>query len=522
VGQEDAAEAVAAALSGSVARHVFVAGRDDGDRLPIVLALIERARRETARRPRAEARAPAALVAEDLTRMGLFGGLESVRPGAPPRIHPGALLRAEDGVVVVDADRLARTGALWADFRTALRDRRVLLEAAPGTGPNARTLAARSVPLRARVVLVGDEGTYARLFDEDHAFTALVPVKATLERRTRATRAAVRAHVAFAREVAEREGLRPLAASALAILVEESCRASGRQGWLSLRFLRVAEWLRESDRVAGARRARQIEGRDVLAARRRIAVRLGVQERRVFEDVLAGRVLIDTSGRAVGQVNGLAVHDYGNLGLVARITATAGPGRQGVVNVEREVALSGASYDKGVHILTGYLTERLACFRAVAAAIRIVFEQSYEHLTGDSATCAEACAVLSALADVPIRQDLAITGSMNQHGEVQSIGGVTEKIEAFHDLCAARGLTGTQGVVIPRANVPDLMLRPDVVASARAGRFRVHAITRVEEGIALLTDRPAGRTNTPGTFRPGSVFALAADRLARLKRVRPR
>jgi predicted ATP-dependent protease len=296
-------------------------------------------------------------------------------------------------------------------------------------------------------------------------------------------------------------------------------RDARRAGRVSLHVARVADWLREADQAAAQRGARQVERQDVLEARRREAERLGVHERRVKEAVVEGLILIDVQGRAVGQVNGLAVHDYGSLGKVARITATVGPGEEGIVNVEREVSLSGATYDKGVHILAGWLTETFACSRPTTLAARVVFEQSYGHLTGDSATCGEACALVSALARVPVRQDLAITGSMNQHGEVQAIGGVNEKIEGFYDMCVACGLTGSQGVVIPRSNVPELMLRPDVVEACRRGRFSVHAISRIAEGITLLCDRPAGRTGRAGAFAAGSVLAAAAERLEAFARL---
>ena len=489
-GQARASEALATALEATVPQHVFVAGGDGPDRLPLVLALL-----------RAPTAARAVVVAEDLSRDGLFGA--SASPA-----EPGALLRADGGVLVLEVDDLVRDPELWTDVRRVLRDRRVL----------ARGRSA-SVAVSFVAVLVGHEGTYARLFDEDPSFTRIVPIKATVVTWTRADARTVRAYGSFALDVGAHERLRAVAPGALAALAEESMRATGRRGRLSLKFHRLRQWVREADHVAKSRGARRIEDRDVLEGRRRAAARLGAQERRTFEDVLAGRVLIGTAGEAVGQVNGLAVHDYGNLGLVARITATVGPGREGLVNVEREVALSGASYDKGVHILAGYLTEALACTHAAALSIRIVFEQSYGHLTGDSATCGEACAVLSALAELPVRQDLAITGSMNQHGAVQAIGGVNQKIEAFYDLCAARGLTGTQGVVIPESNADDLMLRRDVVAACRARRFHVHVIRRIEEGLALLTGRPAGRPTQGRDFPAGSVFALASERAEDLTRL---
>jgi predicted ATP-dependent protease len=509
-GQDRAADAVRAALGTSAVRHVYVSSDDSAGRLPVALDLVRRATGS----PTDET----VTLATDVSREGLLGWIEApAEAGASPSVRHGALLRAERGVLVVEVDVLSRSDDPWLEFRRALRDGTVLLRPRAGrAGTPSRTPASALVPVAARVVLVGEEETYARLFDEDRGFRDVVPVKATLESRMRATTPAIRAFAGFFEDLADRERLRPLAPSAFAALVEDSAREVGRQGWLSLRFPRAAERLREADLVAGDRGSRRVEARDVLEARRRAAARLGVHERRAFEAVLEGVVLIDTRGRVVGQVNGLAVHDYGNLGSVARITATVGPGREGIVNVEREVALSGASYDKGVHILAGYLTEALACRRTAALAVRIVFEQSYGHLTGDSATCAEACAVLSALARAPLRQDIAITGSMDQHGEVQAIGGVNEKVEAFFDLCAARGLTGTQGVVIPAANADDLMLRPDVVAACASGRFRVHAIARIEEGLGLLAGLPAGRTAVAGRFRPGSVFDLASRRMADL------
>jgi predicted ATP-dependent protease len=512
-----------AALRAPVPQHVYLSAADDPDRIPLVLALLEKV--GVRGLPSQEVRCDGlefsdhptssserVLVARDLSREGLFGRLdpEPATQDRPRKATKGALLRAHGGVLVVEVDALSRWGDVWDEFRQALRDQAVLLRTPADTAGGRRD----SVPVSTsvRVVLVAREGTYADLFDQDRGFPDVVRVKATLERTTRTSARSIRACVAFAHDVVTREGLRLVAPSGLAAFVEESVREAGRRGWLSLRFGRMAGWLREADQVAGERGSPRIEGADVLGARSRQASRMGVAERRVFQAVLDGIVLIDAQGAAVGQVNGLAIHDYGNLGKVARITATVGPGREGIVNVEREVALSGASYDKGVHILAGYLTELLACRGVASLSVRLVFEQSYGHLTGDSATCAEACAVLSALSRVPVRQDLAITGSMNQHGEVQAIGGVNEKIEGFYDLCVACGMTGTQGVVIPRANVDDLMLRPDVVDACRKGRFRIHAIGRVEEGIELLCGRPAGVADDHGRFPPGSVLAAAVTR----------
>jgi predicted ATP-dependent protease len=229
-------------------------------------------------------------------------------------------------------------------------------------------------------------------------------------------------------------------------------------------------------------------------------------------------ILVQTSGRRVGQVNGLAVYDFGDhrFGNVARITATAGGGQSGIVNVERLAELSGSSHDKGVMILSGYLRETFGYERPLAFTASLVFEQSYGGVDGDSATCAEVFALLSAISRVPLRQDLAVTGSMNQHGDVQAVGGVNDKIEGFFDVCAERGLTGTQGVLIPHANARDLMLREDVVAACAAGKFAIYAIDRIEQGVELLTGRPAGFVRAHGRFKKGSVYEAVERRLAKL------
>jgi predicted ATP-dependent protease len=247
---------------------------------------------------------------------------------------------------------------------------------------------------------------------------------------------------------------------------------------------------------------------------------MGVEERRVREAVRNGLLLVDMAGRRVGTVNGLALYDFGDyrFGKVARITAAVGAGRAGVVNVERLADLSGATHSKGVLVLEGYLRETFAAERPLAFTASVVFEQSYGGVEGDSATCAEVLAVLSALAGVPVRQDLAVTGSMNQHGDVQSVGAVNDKIEGFFDLCRERGLTGTQGVVIPRANVGDLMLREDVVEACAKRRFAVHAIERIEDGLELLTGRPSGVAGAGRPFRRGSVYEDVEARLRRLAR----
>jgi ATP-dependent Lon protease len=431
-------------------------------------------------------------------------------------IRAGSLLRADAGYLVLQAKDVLAEEGVWDELKRVLKHGRLEIrvpEAQLATAPIA--LHPDPIPLNVKVVLIGDEETYQALHDADPEFSETFKVKATFERDTPLTDEALHRYARFFRKTCAEEGLLHLDRSGLAAVAEEGVREAGRQGRLSVRFGRMTDLVREAGYVARRRGAGRITGVHVVSARRAAAARLGVEERRVREAIREGLLLLDTSGRRVGQVNGLAIYDFGDhrFGKVARITAAVGPGQAGILNVEREASLSGATHDKGVLILSGYLREALACGVPLAFTASLAFEQSYGGISGDSATCAETFALLSALSRLPARQDLAVTGSMNQHGDVQAVGDVNDKVEGFFDLCAERGLTGTQGVVIPRANVRDLMLREDVVEACRARSFAVYAIDRVEEGIELLTGVPAGVTAEPGEFRPKSVFAAVAARL---------
>jgi predicted ATP-dependent protease len=459
------------------------------------------------------------------TWTNLFGQIErAVDPKGAVRtdflhVRAGSLLRADGGYLVVQAtDVLAQEG-VWDELKRVLRHRRLeirLPDALAASAPVA--LRPEPIPINVKVVLIGDEGTYHRLLDADPEFGDAFKVKVTFEHDVPLTRQALVRYAHFVSHMERTEGLAASSPDGLAALAEEAVREAGRRTRISVRFGRLADLLREADFEARRRGGSRIEAADVLAAKAAVARRHGARERLVREAVREGLVLIDTQGRRVGEVNGLAIYYFGNwqFGRVARITAAVGAGKEGVINVEREVSLSAASYDKGVHILEGFLRHTFARSRPASFTASLVFEQSYGGIAGDSATCAETCAILSALADLPLRQELAITGSMNQHGEVQAVGDVNEKIEGFFDLCADGGLTGTQGVILPRANVPDLMLRHDVVEACRAGRFAVYAIGSIAEGIELLTGVPAGITKTPGRFKRGSVFAAVAENLERL------
>jgi predicted ATP-dependent protease len=434
-------------------------------------------------------------------------------------IRAGSLLRADGGYWVVHARDVLAEDDVWDELKRVLRHGRLEIRVPDALLPTTPSvLHPDSIRVNVKVILLGDEDTWHAMRRADEDFADIFKIRATFEPDVPLSDATLRRFAGWFRRLQQEEGRLPLSPAALALVAEEGVREAGRQGRLSVQFGRIADLVREAGHLAGEAGATRIDAEHVRSARAAAVRRHGVEERRVHEAVREGLILVETTGRRVAQVNGLAVYDFGEhrFGKVARITAAVGAGQAGVVNVERMVDLSGPSHDKGVHILAGYLRETFGGERPLAFTASLVFEQSYGGVEGDSAACAEAFAILSALAREPVRQDLAVTGSMNQHGDVQAVGGVTDKVEGFFDLCAERGLTGTQGVVIPRSNVKDLMLREDVVRACRARRFAVYAIDRVEQGLELLTGRPSG-VLPGGGFAKGSLFAAVDARLARLE-----
>jgi lon-related putative ATP-dependent protease len=434
-------------------------------------------------------------------------------------IRAGSLLRADGGYLVLQLRDVLEQQGVWDELKRVLKHRRLEIQMPePLASASPMVLRPDPIPVNVKVVLIGDEGTWQGLREADPDFAETFKVRAAFERDTPLTDEALRRYASFFRNLAKEEGLAHLHRTGLAAVAEEGVREAGRKGRLSVRFGRLADVVREAHYAARRAGADVILGEHVREALRAAARRMGVEERRVREAVRQGLLLVDVAGSRVGTINGLALYDFGDhrFGKVARITATVGAGQAGVVDVERLADLSGSTHSKGVLVLAGYLRGTFAAERPPAFTASVVFEQSYGGVEGDSATCAEAFAVLSALSGIPVRQDLAVTGSMNQHGDVQSVGGVNDKIEGFFDLCSERGLSGTQGAVIPRANVGDLMLREDIVEACAKRRFSVFAIDRIEEGMELLTGRPAGVAGPGRAFRKGSVYAAVEERLGRL------
>ncbi|MBM2810612.1 MAG: Endopeptidase La, partial [Chloroflexi bacterium] len=328
--------------------------------------------------------------------------------------------------------------------------------------------------------------------------------------------AAVRAYAAFVSNQVAACCLLTLAADAVARIIEFGVRLADDQGRLSTQFELVADLVRESDYQARADGAAQVSARHVEVAVAAQQRRVNLPEEELGRLIDDGTIEIDTQSRVVGQVNGLAVMDLGDYRFArpTRISARVGVGGEGLVDIEREVALSGPSHSKGVLTLIGYLIGQYADRRPISMSARLMFEQVHSPIDGDSASCAELCALLSALAQLPINQGIAMTGAINQNGRVQAVGGVTEKIEGHFAVCRAAGLTGNQGVIIPRSNVRHLMLKPDVVDAVKSGQFNVWSVSHVDDAIQILTGVPAGERQRNGSFSSQTVHGRVARRLS--------
>jgi lon-related putative ATP-dependent protease len=441
-------------------------------------------------------------------------------------IKAGALHRANGGYLILEARKVLLQPFAWEELKRALRSQEIRLEALGQMLSLISTVSVEPepIPLDVKVVLLGERLLYYMLYELDPDFGELFKVAADFEEQIDRT---VDNHLLYARMIgtlARKEGLQPFDRGAVARVIEQSARIAGDAEKLSTHWRSIADLLREADYWAGEVGHQVVGVADVQRAIDAQIHRADRVRERVQEEIRRGTLLIETQGAKVGQVNGLSVVMLGQFafGRPSRITARVRLGRGEVVDIEREVALGGPIHSKGVLILSGYLGARYARDRPLSLAASLVFEQSYSGVEGDSASSAELYALLSALADLPIRQSLAVTGSVNQHGQVQAIGGVNEKIEGFFDVCRAQGLRGEQGVLIPASNVKHLMLRHDVVDAVAAGQFHVFPVETVDQGIERLTGIPAGERDDQGEFPSGSVnqrveaslVALAERRLA--------
>ncbi len=419
------------------------------------------------------------------------------------RIKPGSLLRASGGYLVLDLEDALTEPLVWKPLKRALRTGQLLTEAYdPLSLFSAAALRPRPIPIDTKLVALGSEELYYLLRGADPEFGELFKIRADFGDETPRDAESQRDYARFVAKTAREDSLPPFDASAVAEVIRCGARDAGHQDRLSVKFGVVADLAREAGYWAREAGAATVAAEHVRRALRERVYRGDRIAAKIRELIQQGALRVTLEGQRVGQLSGLPLLDLGEIrfGWPSRITAAAGIGQEGVISIERETELSGDIHDKGVLILEGYLRHRYARRHPLALSASLTFEQSYGWIEGDSASSAELYCLLSALADVPLRQDIAVTGSVNQHGEVQVVGGVNEKIEGFFDVCRLTGLTGSQGVCIPRANVSHLILRHDVIDAVAAGEFHIWAVDTIDDGIELLTGIPAGDLDTEGTF----------------------
>jgi len=439
-------------------------------------------------------------------------------------IKPGALHRANGGYLLLDIRKVLLQPFAWEGLKRAMQSREIRIESLGQMYSLISTvsLEPEPIPLNTKVILFGDRLFYYLLQQYDPEFVELFKVAADFEDRIMRN---ADTHLLYARLIAtltRKDALLPFDRSAVARMIEQGARLVEDAERISTHMRSVADLLHEADYCAREAGRSVVAATDVQCA---IDAQIERQSRirdRLYEAILRDTLVIDTQGDVIGQINGLSVIELGNFAFAqpTRITATTRLGEGEMLNIEREVKLSGAIHSKGVLILSSFLAARYAKNQPLALSASLVFEQSYGLVEGDSASLAELCALLSNLANTPIRQALAITGSVNQFGQAQAIGAVNEKIEGFFDICAARGLTGEQGVLIPVANIKHLMLRRNVVDAVEAGKFSIYAVENVDQAIAILTGLPAGEADVGGKYTDGSVNFKVAARLAELTGIR--
>jgi lon-related putative ATP-dependent protease len=468
---------------------------------------------------------PPVIVEEYPTYRNIFGSIERAvdRSGVWrtdfSKIKAGSLLKANGGYLVFNLrDAIVEPG-VWQALKRALKSKKLEIQTfdpfyiISGTG-----LKPQPIDLNVKVVLIADVLLYQLLLFYDKDVKKIFKVRTDFDTAMDKTDRSIEQFAQFIKMATDEENLRPFDRSAVAALVEQAVRMTGRQEKISTSFPAITDLIRESNYWAGESGDTQVRDKHVEKAIEAKIYRSNLAEEHLQEMIDRGTLMIDVDGEVVGQVNGLAVFALGDymFGKPSRITAATSMGRAGVINIEREAEMSGNTHNKGVLILSGYLRKKYAQDKPLSMSASIAFEQSYSGVDGDSASSTEIYALLSSLAEVPIRQNIAVTGSVNQKGEIQAIGGVNQKIEGFFDCCRHKGLSGDQGVMIPQSNVKDLMLRTDVVEAVQNGRYHIYAVENIDEGIEILTGVAAGHKGTDCLYPEGSINYLVDRKLKEL------
>jgi ATP-dependent Lon protease len=431
-------------------------------------------------------------------------------------LRAGSVLRADGGFLIMYAlDALTEPG-VWRTLKRTLNHGKLEIQPLDIFFPfGASAQKPEPIEINVKIILIGDREMYELLYEYEEDFRKIFKVRAEFDEEMQMTDEVILQYGGRLRKLSEDEGLCPFDRGAVAGMIEYGVRKAGRRSKVTARFTDLADLAREACYVAREARESPVSAAHVRKAIEAKVERHNLIETKIREMIEEGTLLIDTTGARVGQVNGLSVLEIGGyvFGKPVRITASAALGKAGLINVEREANLSGRFHDKGMQIIAGYLRARFAQDKPLSLAASICFEQSYSGVDGDSASSTEVYALLSALSGLPIRQDVAVTGSVNQQGDIQPIGGVNQKTEGFYDVCRIKGLTGQQGVIIPIENVEDLMLRDDVVEAVAAGKFHILPVATIEEGIEILTGVKGGMRGADGKFEPGTVSALVDQRL---------
>jgi lon-related putative ATP-dependent protease len=462
------------------------------------------------------------------TYLNLFGRIENkllygMATTDFTMIRAGSVHRANGGYLVIDALDLLRNTFSYEALKRAIKNREIRIEdvleqyrmiSIAGMKPEA-------VPLNTKVILKGNPDLYYLLHNLDPEYGRLFKVKADFDSRMDRTPENVQKYAAFIASCQKEERLLPVDRTGVAAMVEFGSRIADQQDKLTTRFSSIADLIRESHYWARKDGASFIRADHVKQAIDEKVFRVNRIEERLREATLEDSLIIDTVGAKAGQINGLAVLDMGDymFGKPSRITAKTYVGKAGIVNIERETKMSGKIHDKAIFIIASFLGSRYASKKPISLTASITFEQLYDGIEGDSATCAEVYALLSSISGVPIKQSFAVTGSMDQNGDVQPIGGVNQKLEGFFDLCESRGLDGTHGAIIPKRNVKNLMLKQEVVEAVSEGKFSIYAIERVEEGLEILTGMTVGEVQPDGSYPPDTLNDLVVKRLTELSDV---
>jgi lon-related putative ATP-dependent protease len=431
-------------------------------------------------------------------------------------VKPGSLLKANGGFLIMEIESVLMNTFVWEALKRALQNKQLFIEDMPTSmGFGSASLRPQAIPLEVKVILLGGYYPFQILQNYDSKFNKIFKVRADFDNEVERSEKTLQQYAQFIARACKEEGLLPLTPEGVAAVVEFGEKYTSNKNKLSIRFGPIMSILKEADYWARKDNAAIVTDAEVIKAFKEYRFRYNLYEEKVHENYLDDTIMIDVDGEVVGQVNALSVFQIGDIsfGRPSRITAETYMGKQGVVNIEREAKLSGKTHDKGVMILSGFLGRTFAQHYPLSLSISITFEQSYGGVDGDSASSTELYAIISSLSGIPIKQGIAVTGSVNQKGKIQAIGGVNHKVEGFFDVCQAKGLNGKQGVMIPESNVKNLMLKKEVIDAVEEGKYHIYKVSTVEEGIEILTGVDAGHRDEQGNYPEGTVFGEVQKKL---------